>query len=465
MTRTETPSGFILSPDRLTDQSGSVLATVLVVLIILLSIFLSAMTYALSRYSRHMARQNSLIASHLSDAGIAHIVALLEQDGFHPGRQSWLAPNGGEITTDLSAWGPYILVRSTGETGNQRVTANALVGSSRLGFQQAAVTVGDESNPLVIAGHTRIVGDINVGPEGMMEGQFRGEGVTHPDYHIGQLRQYQALEIPKLDTTVFNLYKRELRVRSRQPSARLSGTVVLGPGDEGFLERDSSLRIENNLVLRDVTLHLSDNIKTITVDGSVEITGRTHLSGLIEIVAENAIFVRDSAVVDNVILTATDSVIVTGAARSSAILISEGSVVITDRASLVYPSLLLADISEGPNRQGGLFLRSRVPMESTVWLTEKPFQMPSPDRLLYVDTVSLVRGNLVSQGYTDLRGRLEGSCLTERFHFDYPPTTYVNWLKDAYLDRTRLDYTPVLPALADLDSTAGYYVMRQERVQ
>ncbi len=450
---------------RLSCESGSVLATVLVVMVILLTIFLSAMTYALSRYSHHMARQNSLIASHLADAGVAHSVADLEESGFEPGDNTLTAPNGGRIDIDVSAWGPYVRVCSSGKYGNQLVKTEALAGTSRLPFQKAAVTVGDENNPLVIAGHTRVIGDVNTGSQGIMEGQFRGEGVTYTDYHIGNLYKHESIEVPSVDTTVYVYYRRELAQRRRSDPRRLPGSVVLTASDNHFLDSMSNIRIENDLLLRDVSLKLFDKIKTVSVDGTVEITGHTHLSGLIEIIAEEAIFIRDSAVIDNVILIAGDSIVVSGAASSSAVLISEGKIVIRDRTTLVYPSLLLADVSDGPDQPGGVFLLSRAPLETTACVRVKPFQTPSTDRLLYVDTLTTVKGSLLSQGYVDLRGRLEGCCITERFHFDYPPTTYVNWLKDAYIDRSKLDYTPVLPALTAIDSVAGYYVMRQERAE
>jgi hypothetical protein len=447
---------------RLSCESGSVLATVLVVMVILLTIFLSAMTYALSRYSHHMARQNSLVASHLADAGIAHAVAGLEESGFKPGDMTMTAPNGGQIKTSISTWGPYVRVHSSGEYGNQVVTTEALVGTSRLTFQKAAVTVGDENNPLVIAGHTRVIGDVNTGSQGIMEGQFRGEGVTYTDYHIGNLYKRSSIEVPSIDTSVYGYYKRELTHRRRSDPKRLPGSVVLTASDNRFLDSMANIRVENDLLMRDVSMRYFDEVKTIAVDGTVEITGHTHLSGLIEIVAEETIFVRDSAVLDNVVLIAGDSIVVSGAASSSAILISEGKIVISDRATLVYPSLLLADVSDGPDQPGGVYLQSRVPLETIACLRVKPFQTPSTDRLLYVDTLTTVRGTLLSQGYVDLRGHLEGCCITERFHFEYPPTTYVNWLKDAYIDRSKLDYTQVLPSLTSVDSVAGYYVVRQE---
>jgi cytoskeletal protein CcmA (bactofilin family) len=452
--------------NRLADQSGSVLATVLIVLIILLSIFLSAMTYALSRYSVHMANQNRLVASHLSDAGVTHTLAMLEDSGFNPETQQWLAPNGGEIKTDLDAWGPYILVRSFGKYGNQTVQTNTLVGSSRLSFQSAAVTVCDESNPLVVAGRTRIIGDVHTGTQGIMEGRFRGEGVTHKNYHIGMNYQHRLLEPPELDTTVLNQYKRGQRKRRRQVDNRLAGSVLIGPDDSDFLDSHTIVRVENNLLLHDAVLHGKTGITSIFVDGSVEINGHSRLSGFIEIVAEKSITVGDSAIIDNIILWARDSIVISDAARFSALAICEGKIIVKNHASLVYPSLLLADTPEGPTEPGGgIYLRSRGRLESVCYLREKPFQSWSSERMLYLDTVSYFQGMLISEGQIDLRGRVDGSTITERFHFDHPPTTYINWLKDAYINRTRLNFMPVLPVLTtDADSTAGYFIMRQDKV-
>jgi hypothetical protein len=451
--------------NRLTDQSGSILATVLVVLIILLSIFLSAMTYALSRYSHHVVNQNKLVASHLADAGIAHALAQLEDERFRADTVSWQAPNRGEITTELDAWGPYVRVRSRGCFGNQTIQISALIGTAQHPYQQAAVTVCGENNPLVIAGRTRIIGDVNTGSQGIMEGRFRGKGIAHKNYLIGRNHKRASLDVPRLDTTVYDLYKRSVKIRRRQIETRLPGSVLLGPEDSDLLEAHDVIRIENNLELRDLVFQNWSGTKSIFVDGSVEIKGRTRLSGFIEIVSNHTIIVGDSAVIDNIILTATDSVVIADNARSSAVVISQGKIIVGDRATLVYPSLLLADVTDDPNEpEGGIYLRSRRLLESVAYVREKPFQFGSPDRLLYLDTLARYQGVMIAQGYTDLRGRLEGSAVTDRFHFNYPPTTYVNWLKDAHIDRSRLDFTPVLPALEPSDSTGSYYVLRQDRV-
>ena len=447
----------------LKDDRGSVLATVLIVLIILLTIFLSAMTYALSRYSRHVARQNDLIASHLSEAGIAHAMAHLEELGFRPGDSSWSAPNDGTITTEIGAWGPYIRVRSTGEKGHRRVTTIALIGSAKLDIQNVAVVLADESNPLVVAGNTRVVGDIHTGLQGVTEGRFRGEGVSHEDYHIGELFKHDSLDVPPIDSVVLGRYERELETRRNGSVETVSGSLRLLADDSGYFEKRSALRVENDLELRDVLLTSTDSVRSIFVDGSVEIVGRTMLSGFIEIVADESIYVRDSATIDNVILLAADSIVISGAARSSALLMSQGRITVRDQATLADPSLVMSMRTDDHEEPGGLFLDSRRPMETVAYLQAPTSQPPSTGRLLYVDTFSVVRGSLYSQGHVDLRGRLEGNCVTERFHFYYPPTTYINWLKDASIDRSKSKGLTVLPALAGSGGSGGYYVLRQER--
>ena len=320
------------------------------------------------------------------------------------------------------------------------------------------------SNPLVVAGNTRIVGDIHTGNQGITEGRFRGEGVTHEDYHVGRLFKDDTLEVPPVDSLVLGYYESELEERRNGPAEQISGSLRLLAADASFFEERSTVRIENDLELRDVDLEAPDSVKTIFVDGSVEVVGRTRLSGFIEIVSDESIYVRDSVNIDNVIMVAADSIVVSGAVRSSAQLMSAGKVVVRDRAILSSPSLLLSLLPENSDTPGGLFLESRLLMETVAYLQGRTSEAPTTERLLYVDTFSVVRGSLLSQGYTDLRGRLEGNCVTERFHFYYAPTTYINWLKDASVDRSKSTGLTVLPALTQEGRSGGYYVLRQERV-
>ena len=69
----------------------------------------------------------------------------------------------------------------------------------------------------------------------------------------------------------------------------------------------------------------------------------------------------------------------------------------------------------------------------------------APSGKIYVDSLSFIEGIIFSSGYTDFRGALYGSVITRNFYYYQMPTTYINWLRHAYIDRSRLVYNRVMP--------------------
>ncbi len=456
--------GYMSIPSRLLSQKGSVLATVLLVLVILLGIFLSAMTYALSRYGHHIGTQNKLVASHLSEAGVCHQIDDLQRYGARQERNLWSAPNRGKIRTRLHAWGPYFHVISEGEFANKTVLTSALIGSAPPDYMDAALTVGDPNSPLVVAGHTRILGDVITGHQGVMPGRFRGESVVD-NFLRGTNHKFASPPAPRLDTNIINLYFRELEDRGRNIEQVLSGSVVLGAEDSDYLEDLSCVRVENNLVLKDISFRHFGEIKSFFVGGSVDISGSTRLSGLIEMVTDKSIRVTDSAVIDHAILWAGDRVEISDNARFSGIAISGGRIIVSDNATLEHPSLLLADTADAePTDTTGIYLISRGQLESVCYLRDSDRESDVSNRMLYLDTTVGFKGFMLSEGYADLRGRVFGSAAAKLFHYAHAQTTYLNWVKDLYISRARLDYTPGLPVLQASDSTTRYLIVREDRI-
>ncbi len=451
---------------KLQNQSGSVLATVLLVLVILLAVFLSAMTYALSRYGHHAGNQNLLIASHLSEAGIPHAINQLSREGIGFDSSTYEAPNGGDIATEVHPWGPYLLVISRGTLGSKSVTTSAVIGSVPSDLFRAAVTLCEENSPLTVAGHTRVVGDINTGHLGVVRGRFRGEGIPEESFHTGVSREFSRLDVPEIDTVILNSYYDNLKDRRRSVQSRLSGSVLLGPEDTQYFENVSSTKIENNLDIKGLSASRFDQISSLFARGSIEITGNSRISGTIELVSDRHIDLRDSATVDGAILWAEDSIVICDYARFSGIAISPGKIIIRDEASLAYPALVLADLPESSqDEESGLQISSRGLLEAVCIVRHDPDIAESRERLLYLDTACIFTGFLISAGQCDIRGRVAGSIVTEQFHYDFPPTTYVNWLKGVHVNRQWLDYLPTLPITATSDSSARYGIVRQDRVQ
>ncbi len=444
------------------NQRGAVLVAVLVILLVVMIIFLAVLTYGLHRHAQHVKRVNLTAAQFLAESGVQRYLSDLHNGVLFPDIPPRQTPNGGTIKTDVKSWGPYLLVISEGGMANQSVVVTALIGSSPSEFIKAAVTICDENYPFVVAGNTRIYGDVNTGPQGLQTGRIRGEGMTTKEFHVGNVHMFNSLAVPSLDSVVMQRYRKEQANRRAAVDRVEHGSLIISEQESDPLENGNCLQIENNLVMTNDALISTSTISSIFVGASAEIAGQSRLIGLIEIVADRSIVIKDSADIDMALLYAEDSVVFAGNCRFSGTVICRGKIVVRDNAALVYPSLLFLEVDESSESGGGIYLTSSHPLESTCYATLLDTSVSPQKCMIYLDTDITFTGFLVSQGRVDLRGRLIGSVVTEQFHYSLPPTTYVNWVKDCYINRNMLRFSPVLPVLDRESSPDGYRIMRQD---
>ncbi len=455
-----THSGCRRARTNLQNERGTILISSLAIIIILLTIFLAALSYGLTRYGTHIRDRNALLATNLAEAGINRGLDRLNNEGHFSDTLIVETPNGGRYQTSVRAWGPYWLITSDGDYANQTVQATAIIGSAPPDQFEAAITACNENYPLVAAGHTRIYGDVNTGPLGLNQGRIKGEGRRKQEFHWGEVRILENLEIPSLDTTVLNRYRAHVQSGRLNPTTIISGSLEISLDSREPI-REGTIQIENNLAIRDYASEAAGVIHSLFVGGYVEIGGTCRISGLVEIVAEGPIHLTDSSVLDNVLLVSSDSIVISGDATFSGIAISTKSIEVKENARLAYPSLLLLDFAENESdEKPELRLTSRGDLESLCFVVFNREDRSRPRSLLYLDSTSSFTGFLVSQADADLRGSVRGSVVTEQFHYSLPPTTYINWIRDLFIHRQGLGFSPILPVLEKSRVTDQYAIMR-----
>jgi hypothetical protein len=452
----------LVSTSRRSQTKGTVLLSALALTAALLIIFLAVLSYCLSRYGQHVKANNRMTAGFLADAGVQTVFSRLESDSLTTADTVETAPNGGTIRIRTLAWGPYLLVVSEGQFANQRVRSSALFGSAPPPCFAGAITVTDPNYPMVVAGNTTINGDVFTGPLGMTTGRIRGEGVVNENFHTGQV--VTALTPPSvtLDTTMLARYLAEQGKRRSATTIQLPGTQVWVSPPPEAAKGDYSCRIENNLRLENCRLEVGPHILSLFVSGSVQITGRSTITGLIEIVAGGSVSVSDSSVLDETLLYAGDSIVLTGRSQFCGVAVSSRRISVSDHAGMTYPGLLMVKPADPDCHDScGIWLHSHGPLEGVCYLAASPSSRRSAGYQLFLDTAVSFTGILISEGISDLRGTLFGSVMTHRFLYTEPATEYINWVKDLKVDRTRFKVEPVPPPLSRSPSALPNAIVRQ----
>ena len=427
-------------------QRGSALVAVLAVLFALTVLFISALSFAISRYGQHVKDTNRLVASHLAEAGVAmaqadnslQTVPLV--DSVHN------APNGGTFQYETIAWGPYLLAISEGSFANQRCTVTAVMGNRPHDLFKGAVTVCDERYPFTVSGSSRITGDAFVGPLSMTTGQIRGESPPPDSFHYGALNIVPNLNPPRLDTTTFQSYLRESATREQNATSINAGSLSITTANQSFFEENVTIVVENDVELNGASLTASGQVRSLIARGSLEIKGGTTCVGPIELRSGGYILVQDSCSLQGVLLYAPDSIVFRHSSRFSGVAVSQGRIVFRDRSVSLHPTALCV-ISSGTLDSSGIFLQSRSRLEAVCTVSSPPLDSVEFPPTVLIDTATTLTGYVLSHALADIRGTVHGSVVTERFDYYLPPTTYVNWVRNAVIDRLKMTYSMPLPLL------------------
>jgi hypothetical protein len=445
------------------DQSGSVLVTSLIAVAVLFILFLSAFSYGIARYSVHVKSQYKLKSRYLAETGINRVLHMLNSDtsDYHSIiRDSLYMPVDGFGNIKISArpFGAYLLLTSEAESGNQHTVARALIGKHPGQISDYAVALTDHTYPLTVTGNTRIIGDIFSGMQPLATGLIDGQGAYYDTFHIGN--QIMADEVPAISTTpdIIMDYKDYISREIIPSGKRVSTSLVLNGGDEDYLDEYPVVVVEGNLEINGLAYTGKNSIVTILVQGSTAIKGNSRLDGLIEIISDRHAVVEDSAIILGGVYSAGDSLVLKDNCYFRAQGISAGNIVVEGNARVDNPSLLLA-MAEDSDDEGQNVIdiesRNRV---STICMLMSPDSLKSefPHRI-YIDSTAIMEGHIFSSGYTDLRGTLYGSVITRFLYYYHAPTTYINWLRNVFIDRSRLAGCRIFPMTLTTEADYGVF--------
>lgn len=434
----------------LKSQRGSALLNVLAVIFILLTIFFAVFAYALNRFSVLKKEINSTKAQYLSEGGLQRYLSCLGKDEIDLTQRN-LPQYDIRISEDegfqLSArlYGAYLLVTSIGKFKNTNDTSYALIGKLPGKNFNFAIINGSSEYPLTLAGRTKIIGDIQAGPGGVSKGEINGEYFQYETLNEGAI--YGSLEKPAfaLDREIIKKYINNIPNRADNYDRFIQGSLVLDNRSFENLEENSVILIENNLEINPDKPIIANRPITLIVEGSVEITGNARLAGSLEIISSGYINLREGARLDGALLVAEDSLIIGRGGNFSGQALSPGLITIKENARILHPSLIYSYYPGYSSDDRQIIFENNsnsqciVVMDSTLDKTSERYNRIS------VDDYASITGILESEEYIELKGSLAGLVLTNQFIYRTDKSVYINWLRNASVDRLKLDFFPVMP--------------------
>lgn len=443
----------------LRNQHGSVLISALIIIAVLLTLFLSAFSFGIARYSVYVKKQHLTQAQYLAESGINRFVANLNSQNTNlilenENSVQFTFGEIGECLLSTRPFGAYLLLRSIGTSGSQKSTRYSLLGTVQKKFTDRAISIFNNRYPLVVTGTTRITGDIFSGPIQLTTGQIEGRGAVYRDFLQGRRIIEDSVSSPYQRFAAIDDYIRFV-YKTLKPKALPVSTSLQLKSSDMFLSDKNILAIQGNLDLRDIEIDRKYLPLTVIVSGWVEIGGATRIEGLVEIISEKYIHITDSATIIDGLIMAEDSIVINKNAYISSQIISRQEITVEDFAVSTFPTLILVSSTAFNSRLDyGIRISSHAPIEANILYVSADTLQQRENEIIIIDSSMSLSGCVFSSDFLSLQGDIAGSVMTGNFKFTIPPTTYVNWLKDIHINVLARGYTPVMPLF---ESDSVYY--------
>ncbi len=438
------------------NQKGSMLLPILAVLFIISLIFTSVMIYGAWHKLQAQKALLRLKASYLAEAGVNRALWLLSGND---GKDIWwrtethqdTVPDFGRYQFSVKNWGGYIAVESEGKVGAVRRKVRVLIGQKPNKSFLRAINLGDTGYPLVVTGNNRIVGDVLVGPAGVMEGKFKGEGFSGSQYVEGKIITQPHLTLPYFSEEILNEFKQNIE-KEKQRAVKMDRSLTLDDYTHSDFLKDKSLWIEGNILIRSDKPKEFSGPAFVYCSGRIEIAGQVSLGNELIVISEKSITISDQSQIRDCVLYSQGAITLKDQTLVQGQLISNERLEVLDQSRVSYPSVLYVKGKKDRNKiEGEMTVNTKTRSEGILvyydesYLGKENSIISKNDGKISLRKSTLFSGTIYSTNYARLEGSVIGSVSTKMFYLYFEPTTYINWLKDSFIDRTGLNKEMVLP--------------------
>lgn len=439
----------------LKNTDGSALLLVLVIIMVLTTIIGAVLMGNFMQRRLFVKELQKIQARYLAEAAVYKTLWYLSGNGgrdvrWRPQKESIRLGEGQEARVSVTEWGGFLRVHATvilkntinGRSREVGESVQALVGETLSPPFRQAIHIGGTSYPLVVTGKTRIVGDVMVGREGVKTGRIKGRGFQGPNVVDGRITRQSQPHMPPFRAGLLQKAFRQFRTALSSPSGPdVYEPLTIRAAEE--LDRDV---LRNIFIHGDLQIMLDANDQfagpyRFVSAGNITIRGDSRLLERIELIAAGKIFIVGQARIKDCILYAQEGIEISEHAQIEGQFFSPTEIIIKGDAVLEYPSLIYCSGKiENGSLRGLISLDDRSVLRGTSILAPlQPRENLHRNQMrLVVAKNAKIAGAVYTSSNTELHGVVIGSVVTNKFYLFVPPTTYLNWLRDATVDRTKL---------------------------
>jgi hypothetical protein len=336
----------------------------------------------------------------------------------------------GRAQVTVTPWGGYWRARSKGILFNASVVIDGLAGAAATTLMDYALVLTRHDYPLVVSGDTRITGPVWLGPAGVRSGVVDGRRYSGIRTVDGEIITNRPLPVSPFDPAFL-----QQQLTSLQAMAKHPGHPVV--------DLQNRISLDSMRISLEGAFTLPREIGTardchLVCSGALTINNQISLGPWSVLVSSDKIYI-DQARLDRVLCCAPE-IIIGSRCTGNIQLLSAGTIRIESGARLEWPSVAYAS---NDTLSGGIKMAENSHLTGCLIL-QSGMNRPEPNRIV-IASEAHVRGLVFANTEIELKGNITGCVITNGFYFYHEPTTYINWLLDAVIDRPAFPANPAWP--------------------
>ncbi|MBN8696076.1 MAG: hypothetical protein J0L87_06065 [Bacteroidetes bacterium] len=310
-------------------------------------------------------------------------------------------------------WGAYEILISSADFKKMNEHKIAFAGYVSDPAKDYCIYLKDEDKPLSVCGKTIIRGVAYLPKVGVKRTQIEGQSFSGKVLVDGKVEKSDR-NLPKINSDLIEYLNRYLTGNFSDNSDRL---INIGAGLSG----DS---ISNSFLDKTILFHSN---QSITVSNGL-------YSGNLIIYSNKPISISSSAILENC-LVVSPKIIFEKNFNGTVQAFASDSIILKENVKLGYPSCI-GLIQRQNAKASGILIMENDTIIGSVFAVKNSAVFLQPLGIS-VSEKSTVCGTLFSAGYTDLKGAVWGSLVTDRIILNTSSSVYENHLLNAEIDITK----------------------------
>lgn len=436
------------------NEHGSALISVIVFITIVL-FFISIMILYNHLQFKNITQYGMRIQTHHNAKSA--ILILLNQHidkKLTPGNYYVSVNKDDSTVVEVVPWGLYLKIKATSTIKSVRSARTFLIGKIGMPLISNALVIGDTRNPLIFTGNTFVSGDALVGPQGIRPGVLKG--IRYKGTHIldGSMVKDSHSYLPKFQAeSILNnqIYKiKSLNAIGYRSVKKTENHLALENQTVFISQSDLDDLIKNgvNKIVGPGILMANENLvfKNLDIYNQVQIVCGNEVTFLSPLHGEHLLVFAKKIYIDG-------PCVLRGQFYANLDLAVENG------AEFNYPSIVGLILENSAKQEQILKIGKNIRFEGIVLVSDLKETDSRLKYMLKTDPGSIILGMCYSGLYSELHGTVYGTVMTRSFYLYERPTIYINWLKDAVINRKLLQDDIALPLGFDINSA---YTIIQE---